>query len=212
MLLRRFWGFCLVLLAPLATASATTIPSVTYDRVALGNGNWGFNVFVSDSDNANTSFFATAIFTGPILQKEVLGTIPVDDNVTAASANGAGGYNMALDSYFYKPWTDNTVSVAGPPAVPGILDQPGLYQINAGTGPSSQYNSLQLAYIAATGNVDFVSTISRTLGPGQSMDFIVTGTLAVPEPGSIALLAVGFGLLLIAPPLVRRRSSRQPNL
>jgi hypothetical protein len=169
-------------------------PIVTANVTPLGGGIYGFDVFIDDPADQKASWFVTQLtFTGNIMQLKA-GPASVNDNVNAGLFDGFFGYNKLLDSYFFEPFTSRTES-------PGIVETSSSYAITAGSGGGSELDKVQIAYLAVAGeSVQYSGTISR-LG----VDYAVSGILAVPEPATWLLLALGAAAAAI---MHRRRGNR----
>jgi hypothetical protein len=147
-------------------------PFVSYIATDLGNGLTAYDVYLDDPNNLQLSYFADSFqFNGAINQVSGPGSISVNDNQTAASLDGIGGYSKIGDSYFYKPWTDNQSQA--------IVQTATTYSITAGTGGGSQYDVIQLARIVASGNVTFSGVVGR-----NAQATPVSGTLVAPAAAS----------------------------
>jgi threonine dehydrogenase-like Zn-dependent dehydrogenase len=173
----------------------------------LGGGVTRYDVYLDDPADGSASYFLGALgFTGTINQDAAFGALAVNDEVNATTFDGVGGgftYVKASDSFFFTPFTANTVA-------PGITDTAPLlpegfvartYAITAGSGGGSKLDFVQIAQIVASGSVDVDGTVAR-LG-------IVTpasGTMTpIPEPSTFVLLGMGaVGLAFLAK---RRKSS-----
>ena len=117
-------------------------------------------------------------------------TIQVDDegNAAAFDSDPTAGYDRTLDSYYFEPWASNLQGIGIVGGAPGD----GFYGIVAGTGPGSQFEQLQLAYIVSSTGLEYEGSVSRL---GQSSP--VVGTLPVPEPATSALRATGLLSLVL---------------
>lgn len=178
-------------------------PNITVSAVSLGGGLSGYTVSIVDPSAAKGAFFLDHLtFTGPIGQLKAFGAIDVNDDTNANTFNviAAPAYQKALDSYFFAPFTANTVA-------PGITQTANTYAITAGSGGGNLISAATIAYIVGpSGGPDVVhysGTVSRGVG-NEGADFQVAGVLAVPEPGTLALLGLG---AMIAIPVLRRRKA-----
>ena len=193
----------LFLLSCVITSPAFAVivqPDFLVSKTSLGGGLTGFTVTISDPSAQLGAFFLDHLtFTGPINQIKAFGAVDVNDEVAAATWNvtPGSGYNKALDSYFFTPFTANTVA-------PGIVQGANSYAITAGSGGGNLLSSATVAYIVASGTVSYEGTVSRGVG-ASGADFPVSGTLAVPEPGTMLLM--GLGAMIAIPALRRRRSA-----
>lgn len=158
---------------------------VTATSQPLGDGEYGFNIYLTDTSNTEAPWaLSNFTITGKILQETANGKA-INDNVAAASQNGQHGYDMAMDSFFFQPFTQHSPTK-------GILSTPNSFSITAGTGTGSAFNKIEIAHIAAASPVlHYSGTITRL---GQTCQ--VSGFVVVPEPAAWHLLASGaFGLL-----------------
>jgi hypothetical protein len=177
---------------------------VLYADVTLLSGNLiGYSIYADDLITSNYSawFLDGLTFTGNIQQLKV-GKNSVNDNLTAEGFDGFGGYDMTRDSYFFKPFTDNLVSTD---EVPGIVETLTSYGITAGSGGGSELRKAQIAYIVASGDLQVSGVMARALGTGKAGNFAFNGVFAVPEPGTLSMLAVGSAVLVPVALRMRRR-------
>jgi len=165
----------------LATQYCTAAPIVTSTVSDLGGGLHAFDVYLVDPGSDAKSWFVTDFeFTGAIQQILAFGSVTVSKESDANTFNGLGGYVKLTDTWAGAAWVDF------PP--PAIVDTPGVFSITGGTGGGSAYTTVLLAHIVASGQIDYSGRISRyTVPNGLSVE----GTLAVPEPATVALLAIG---------------------
>ena len=182
--------FCFAVLGwCMSTAVGASI--VTYSVSSSGGSNF-FDVYLDDSGSSPASFAVTNFkFNGTLLNNKAFGVLDVtkEGDADTFAATPGSGFVKETDTWVGKSWTDFPGS--------GVTSSPTLFQVTAGTGGGSQFTKVLLAHIVATGNVDFNGTVSRA---GQ--DYEILGTLAVPEPTSIALGTLG--VLALAPVFVRR--------
>jgi len=111
----------------------------------------------------SASFFADISFEGiggaSILQQKVILPGPVEIEVNgendADAYDGLGNpaYDKTRDSYFLNPFASGDVMV--------LQQDDNFYRIAAGTGVGSTFEDAELAYVAATGPVEFYGSISR---------------------------------------------------
>ena len=150
-----------------------------------------YEVFLDDPANGSSSYFLGALgFTGTIGQNNAFfGGLVVNDEVLAAAQNGNFGYVESTDSYFYTPFTANTVA-------PGITDTalatlgfaPRTYAITAGSGGGSKLDYTQIAQIVASGDVAVAGTVARL---GIVVPHSGTMSAIIPEPSTFVLLGLG---------------------
>jgi hypothetical protein len=183
--------FCFVVLG-LSVAPAVGAPLVTYTASSNAGTNF-FDVFIDDPGSNPASFSVTNLkFNGVLLNNKAFVVLDVNKEADADAFAAApeSGFVKETDTWVGKAWADFPGT--------GVISSPTLFQVTAGTGGGSQYTKVLLAHIVATGNIDYSGRISRA---GQ--DFEVSGTLAVPEPTTIALGALG--ALALTPVFVHRR-------
>jgi hypothetical protein len=198
--------------AVLALASAAAAnPSISYTSAPTA-GLSGYNTYTfkyNGNDGQSSPGFVAITFssTSGIFQESyqtvdrhgvVTGTYFVDSSLTAAQDDQGygtasdGGYYMAQDSWFYTPWANNGVSAAGyntAGCITGVGMTVNSYGITAGSGAAPGGNigdNVNLAQIISSGTVTWAGTISRS-----GNDFPVSGSTAVPEPASLAVLSLG---------------------
>jgi hypothetical protein len=169
-----------------------------------GGGLIRYDVFLDDLNNKSSSYFLEALkFTGTINQDQWIGgkiVQTINSNVeTSPGANDGADfwndpptYTAALDSFFFMPFTGNTVA-------PGIVDSNQVaagdtlaarsYEITAGTGGGSTLDFVQVAQIVASGDVTVGGKVARS-GVNNSGSGTMTAT-PIPEPSTLALLGVG---------------------
>jgi Ca2+-binding RTX toxin-like protein len=159
----------------------TAVVSVT--PTDLGGGYTGYSVYLDDPDNVSLSYFVTNFqFSGPINQIKAFGTLNVNDNVTADTLHGQGGYDKTLDSYFFVPFTSNLAGL-------GLVQSTNSYEITAGTGGGSQYDFIQLAYIVASGDVAYSGLIAHNasqIAVSGILSFNSSPNAAIAGPTSVA--------------------------
>lgn len=167
----------------------------------LGGGLFGYRVFVDDllEDNYSAYFLDNLTFHGNIQHLIVGKNQQIHSNDAAEDWDGFGDYDMTRDSYFFQPFTGNTVNT-------GIVQTDTSYGITAGSGGGSLLKNTQIAYIVVSGPLTVSGKIARSvMGSTESANFIFQGTVVVPEPSTCALLALGAVALL---PLARLRRRR----
>jgi len=182
--------FCLAVLG-WCMSTAVGAPIVTYAASSNGGTSF-FDVFIDDPGSVAGSYLVTNFqFSGNLLNNKAFGVLDVnkEGDADAFAATPGSGFVKNTDTWVGKAWTDFPGS--------GVTSSPTLFQVTAGTGGGSQVTKVLFAHIVATGNVDFGGTVSRS---GE--DYQIQGTLAVPEPTSIALGTLG--ALALAPVFVRR--------
>lgn len=188
-------AFCCLAVLGLCMSTAVGAPIVTFEVNSNGGTNF-YDVFLDDPGSSPASYAVTDFeFIGTLLNNKAFGVLDVNkegDADTFAATVGSG-FVKETDTWVGKSWTDFPGS--------GVTSSPTLFQITAGTGGGSQHTKVLLAHIVATGNVDFSGMVSRA---GQ--DYEIQGTMAVPEPTTVALGACG--ALALAPILVRRGRRR----
>ncbi|MBX9791659.1 MAG: PEP-CTERM sorting domain-containing protein [Pirellulales bacterium] len=170
---------------------------MTYAASSSGGTSF-FDVFVDDPGSNPASYAVTNFkFSGVLLNNKAFFALDVNKEADADvfAVTVGSGYVKNTDTWVGKAWTDFPGT--------GIISTPSLFQVTAGTGGGSQFTKVLLAHIVATGNVGYEGTISRL---GQ--DYAVSGTLAVPEPGTIALGTLG--ALAMVPLFVRRGRRNHP--
>ncbi|MBX7074792.1 MAG: hypothetical protein K1X71_16750 [Pirellulales bacterium] len=120
----------------------------------LGDGYYGYDLWVDAADGEQRSLFAELSFNGEIQQQRALGRIDVDSDVQAAqfSELTEAAYAMEWDSYFSSPWTENSMS---------ITSGPGNYAISAGTGDGSEFERLSLGHIVSRSPLAVSGSVAR---------------------------------------------------
>ncbi len=152
-------------------------PYLDWQYKYLGDGEYGVTFTIRGNDGVAKSFFADASFqgadAGEIQQMKAFGVVDVDSDSDAETYDGLGDppYDKHRDSYFVEPFPSNTAGA-------GIVEDVNYYHIEAGTGPSSHYENVGLAYICTDGNVSYAVSISRL-----AVNWSYAGTLVLPPPG-----------------------------
>ncbi len=178
--------------------STPTQPVITATIDNLGGGNYAFNIRLDDQLNNTSAYFTgdtkgPLVFTGSgnILQSTFKAS-SVNDSATADLLDGVGGYNKALDTYYYSPPFGPLPPPFPNPAVTETANTFQLYLSGAG-------DDVPLARIVVAGtSLKVTGVVAREGG-----NFRFDGVFAVPEPATCAMLAIG--AVLVGIPALRRR-------
>lgn len=170
---------------------------IDYQAHDIGGGLFRYDVYLDDPLNNSLSYFLQALgFSGNIKQDKGgfgknLNKIVVDDNDDAVNIwDDPPNYTAAEDSYFFQPFTLNTVGS-------GITDSPNTnegiqqrtYGITAGSGVDDTFDVVQIAQIVA-------ADISIAISGGVARTGLVhtaagNNIMWAPEPSTFALLGMG---------------------
>ena len=152
----------------------------------LGDGKYGYRFVIDGRDGLEKSYFADMTFegvNGGVIQQQKAITIPgvleydVHTEADAELYDGYGTptYDKARDSYFLGPFPSNLAGA-------GIVEDVNYYHIEAGTGGGVGYDDAPLAYIVASGDVQYAGTISR-----RAKNYDVQAIITAPTPGDANL-------------------------
>jgi len=189
----------------LAPARATVL--VTYDATPLASGATAYDLYFNDDSGVDGSWFAQNwTFTGDIQQKLAFGinavSKEVDANTYDALQGSGSGYKKLEDSWVGAAFTVFPLDNSQTPPPPNPLEQSGLFQVAGGTDAANKLSKVLFVHLVADGPIAYSGSIART---GSAVLLPFSGVLAVPEPSSIVLGALGG--LAICCLLVRRRVS-----
>ncbi len=154
---------------------------IACDYSYLGDGKYGYRFLIDGRDGLEKSYFANVTFEGVnggvIQQMKAFGVVDVNSDSDAETYDELGDppYDKNRDSYFLEPFPSN-------PAGAGIVEDVNYYHIEAGTGGGSEYEDVGLAYIVASGDVQYTGIISR-----RAKNYDVQAIITAPAPGDANL-------------------------
>jgi len=201
-------GGLFLALAVVSPLQATVF--LTYDATPLAGGAIAYDLyFDDDSGVAGTWFAQNWTFTGDIQQTLAFGintvSKEVDANTFDALQGVGSGYKKLEDTWVGAGFAAFPLDANQNPPPPNPLDQPGLFGVSAGSDPGNKLSKVLFVHIVADEPVAYSGNIARS-GSTEFLPF--SGVLAVPEPSSLALGAVG-GLAIAGLVRRRRKSTRR---
>lgn len=179
----RFASAFVLALAVTSLANAAQILTATFTDlgggkqaavIAVGDGSntgsWAINLTVTGA--AGSTIEQVAAFGGAVnVHKET-------DANTYQSIVGSG-YTKDLDTWYYDSIFTGTLTQ-------GVTASANLFKVHVGTGAGVNWGTVNVMHVVFTGSaLDYTASIGRA-----SQAYNVAGTFQVPEPSSLAALAL----------------------